>query len=63
MTKTDLKSEIQGVRAEIRETELRLEAKIEATKADFIKWVVAMIGFQSIVLLGAALALARAVAK
>jgi hypothetical protein len=63
VTKVDLKSEMQGVRAELRETELRLEAKIEATKADLIKWVVGIIGFQTIVLLGAALALARAVAK
>ena len=59
---TSLRSEIQSVRGELRETELRLEAKIEATKADLIKWVVGMIGFQTIVLLGAALALARAVA-
>ena len=62
-TKTDLSSVQTDLRAELRETELRLEAKIEATKVDLIKWVVGMIGFQTIVLLGAALALARAVAK
>lgn len=63
VTKTDLRSEVQSVRAELRETELRLEAKIEVTKADLIKWVIGMIGFQTIVLLGAALALARAVVR
>ena len=63
VTKTDLKSESQGVRAELREIELRLKAKIEAMKADLIEWVVGMIGFQTLVLLGAALALDRAVAK
>ncbi|WP_237477070.1 DUF1640 domain-containing protein [Lichenibacterium dinghuense] len=61
--KADLKSEIQSVRGELRETELRLEAKIETIEADLVKWVVGMIGFQTIVLLGAALALARAVAR
>ncbi len=60
--RTELKGDIQTVRAELREVELRLEAKIEASKSDLIKWVVGMIGFQTIVLLGAALALARAMA-
>ena len=52
-----------ATKADLRESELRLEAKIEAIKTDLIKWVVGMIGFQTIVLLGAALALARAVAR
>ena len=52
-----------ATKSDLREVELRLEAKIEATKADLIKWVVGMIGFQTVVLLGAALALARAVAR
>lgn len=52
-----------ATKSDLREVELRLEARIEATKADLIKWLVGMIGFQTIVLLGAALALARAVAK
>ena len=69
-TKSDLqavRSDLQAVRTElkthIREVELRLESKIEATKSDLIKWVVGMIGFQTIVLLGAALALARVLGK
>lgn len=51
-----------ATKSDLREVELRLEAKIEASKSDLIKWVVGMIGFQTVVLLGAALALARAVA-
>ncbi len=61
--RTDIASVRTDLRGEIRETELRLEAKIEATKSDLIKWVVGMIGFQTVVLLGAALALARVVTK
>ena len=61
----DVAAELRFLEREVylREVELRLEAKIEATKADLIKWVVGMIGFQTIVLLGAPLALARAVAR
>ena len=46
VTKTAFKSESQGVRAELREIELRLKANIEAMKADLLEWVVGMIGFQ-----------------
>ena len=59
VTKADLKSEIAAVRAELRETELRIEAKIEATKTDIVKWLFGTIGFQTLVILGAVLALAR----
>lgn len=43
----------------MRETELRLEAKIESTKAEIVKWVFGTVGFQTVVILGAVLALAR----
>jgi len=59
VTKADLKSEIAAARAELRETELRIEAKIEATKTDIVKWLFGTIGFQTLVILGAVLALAR----
>ncbi len=36
-TKADRAPKCETTRAELRETELRLEAKIEATKADLIK--------------------------
>ena len=68
--RTDLKAEIQAVRTEIRETELRLEAKIdsvkadtesqiEASKADILKGMSGTVGFQTILILGAVIALAR----
>lgn len=51
-SKADLKSQL-------REQELRLEAKIEATKAGIIKWMFGTIGFQTLVILGAVVARAR----
>lgn len=48
-----------NLKSEVRETELRLEAKIEATKADIVKWMFGTIGFQTIPILGAVIALAR----
>lgn len=46
-------------KADLREAELRLEAKIEATKAELVKWLFGTIGFQTIVILGAVVTLAR----
>jgi hypothetical protein len=45
--------------AKLREAELRLEAKIEATKSEIIKWMFGTIGFQTLIVLGAVIALAR----
>lgn len=39
VTKTDLRAEVQKLESSNRETELRLEAKIEAIKAELIKWL------------------------
>lgn len=47
----------------LRETELRLEATIEASKAEIEKWLFGMIGFQTVIILGAAIMLARAIAR
>lgn len=58
-TKVDLRTEIATVRSELREAELRLEAKIESTKSDIVKWLFGTIGFQTLVILGAVVALAR----
>jgi hypothetical protein len=44
---------------ELRETELRLEAKIEAAKSEVIKWMFGTIGFQTVLILGAVSALAK----
>lgn len=48
-----------ATKADLREMELRLEAKISDVKADIIKWMFGTIGFQTLVILGAVLALAR----
>lgn len=53
------KGDIKSIRTDIRETELRLEAKIEAAKADIVKWMFGTIGFQTLIILGAVIALAR----
>ncbi len=46
---------------ELREAELRLDGRIEAAKAEVIKWMFGTIGFQTIVILGAIIALMRLV--
>ncbi|MCJ2139912.1 CCDC90 family protein [Methylobacterium sp. E-066] len=48
-----------AAKTDIHETELRLEAKIEATKADIIKSVLSAIGFQALIIVGAIVAMAR----
>ena len=50
--RTELKAEIRGV-----------EARIEAAKADTIKWIVGIVGFQSVAIIGAAIVLARILAR
>ncbi len=57
--RADLKSEIAAVRADMRQIELRLEAKIEAAKSEIIKWVFGAIGFQTLVMIGAVVALLK----
>ena len=57
--KTDIDTLRQSTTADIREVELRLEARIEASRADTIKWVLSAIGFQTIVIVGAFVALSR----
>src|SRR5882724_11296344 len=42
---------------------LRLEARIEASKAEMIKWMFGTIGFQTIIILGAVSPLARVLVK
>jgi hypothetical protein len=41
----------------------QLEAKLAETKADILKWMVGAIGFQTLVILGALVSLARIFAK
>ena len=49
------------LRGELREAELRLDGRIEAAKAEVIKWMFGSIGFQTIVIFGAIIALMRLV--
>ena len=48
---------------DLKQTELRLEAKItamgEAVKAEIVRWMFGTIGFQTLIILGAVVALAR----
>jgi hypothetical protein len=57
--RNEIKVDIADLRSDLRESELRLETKIEATKADILKGMFGTIGFQTIVILGAVLALSR----
>ncbi|HXT09535.1 MAG TPA: hypothetical protein VN715_21680 [Roseiarcus sp.] len=57
------KTAIADLRSDLRETVLRLEAAIKSAivgcKADILKWMFGTIGFQTVVILGAVLALSR----
>jgi len=53
------KGDIAETKADLREVELRLEARIEATKTEIIKWMIGSIGFQALVIVGAIVALTR----
>ena len=59
--KVSLQTEIQSARSDLRETKLRLEAKIEASKAEIVKWMFGTIGFQTLIILGAVIAMTRVV--
>ena len=68
-TKADIasvKADIEGLKlatnSSIREAELRLEGKVEGVKADILKWMVGTMGVQTVVIIGAVVALVRAVA-
>ena len=48
------------MRASLREAELQLEGKLAETKGDLLKWMMGAIGVQTLVIVGAVIALARA---
>jgi len=60
-TRADVVDAELRLRGELREAELRLDGRIEAAKAEVIKWMFGTIGFQTIVILGAIIALMRLV--
>ncbi|MBY6240773.1 CCDC90 family protein [Methylosinus sp. Sm6] len=57
--RSELETKIAEVRSESRENKLGLEAKIEASKAELVKWMFGTVGFQTLVVLGAVLALSK----
>jgi hypothetical protein len=54
-TKTDIARLENATKRDIREAEL--EAKIDASKSETLKWMIGSMGFQTIVILGAVFAL------
>jgi len=67
-TKADLtelrlatKADILGTKADIADLKLSTRADIADAKADLVKWMFGAIGFQTILVLGAVVALARSV--
>ena len=65
-TRAELQASIAETKAELQtsmaETKAELQASIAETKADILKWVVGTIGLQTVVILGALVALARIIA-
>ena len=63
----ELKTEISDLRMELKTeiSDLRMELKTEiaGTKTDLLKWIIGAIGFQTVVILGAVVSLARVFAK
>lgn len=60
--RADLDHNVRELRAELKGVGFSLEAKFEAAKADTLKWIVGIIGFQSVAIIGAAIVLARILA-
>ncbi len=46
------KADISLLKSDVREVELRLDAKIESTKADILRWMFGSIAVQTIVIIG-----------
>jgi hypothetical protein len=56
-TKSDLAA--LATKVELRELELRLENKIESVKSEIVRGMFGTIGFQTVIILGAVVALSR----
>jgi DNA anti-recombination protein RmuC len=63
--RTELKNDMQTLRtelkSELRESEARLETKLERQRSEIVKWMFGTIGFQTLIILGAVIALVRVV--
>ena len=60
--RADLDHNVKELRAELKGVGFSLEAKFEAARADTLEWIVGIIGFQSVAIIGAAIVLARILA-
>ena len=58
-TKADIDSLRVATKADIDSLRLATKADLAETKADVLKWIVGAIGLQTVVILGAVVALAR----
>jgi hypothetical protein len=58
-TKVDIRELRSELKQDMREMELRLETKIETIRSDVLKWIVGSVGFQTLLILGAVITLAR----
>lgn len=57
--KADILTVKVELQADIKLAKAELEAKIEAVKSEIIKWMFGTIGFQTLIILGTVIALAR----
>jgi len=57
------KTDITGVKTDIEATRAATRADIAEAKADIIKWMFGTIGFQTLIILGAVIALARVIPR
>ena len=48
-----------ATKADLREVKAELKVEIELVKSEIIKWMFGTIGFQTVIILGAVIALAR----
>jgi hypothetical protein len=66
----EVRNDIRDVRADVKELELRLSAKIEQlrleldskladTRAELLRWFVGMVGFQMVAMFGGAIAIVK----
>jgi len=58
-TKEDIAKLQATTKTDLRELELKIDAKIESVKSEIVRWMFGTIGFQTIVVVGAVVALAR----
>jgi hypothetical protein len=62
-TKADLAAAIAELKTELKTEIAELKAEIGETRTDLLKWIIGAIGFQTVVILGALISLIRTVAK